>query len=69
MSNEKNILPNSVLVSLYKDTLVLPELAQKQPEIISNPLDAQIKTLDTHAPAAVQIETENGILNSKFVKQ
>ncbi len=58
MSNEKNILPNSVLVSLYKDTLVLPELAQKQPEIISNPLDAQIKTLDTHAPAAVQIETE-----------
>ena len=77
MSNEKTILPNSVLVSLYKDTLVLPELAQKQPEIIPNPLDApvaqapinkvttptatsdaQIKTLDTHAPAAVQIETE-----------
>lgn len=58
MSNEKTILPNSVLVSLYKDTLVLPELAKKKPEIISNPLDAQIKTLDTHAPAAVQIETE-----------
>ena len=58
MSNEKTILPNSVLVSLYKDTLVLPELAKKQPEIIPNPLDAQIKTLDTHAPAAVQIETE-----------
>ena len=58
MSNEKTILPNSVLVSLYKDTLVLPELAQKQPEIIPNPLDVQIKTLDTHAPAAVQIETE-----------
>jgi hypothetical protein len=58
MSNEKTILPNSVLVSLYKDTLVLPELAKKKPEIIPNPLDAQIKTLDTHAPAAVQIETE-----------
>jgi hypothetical protein len=58
MSNEKTILPNSVLVSLYKDTLVLPELAKKKAEIISNPLDAQIKTLDTHAPAAIQIETE-----------
>ena len=49
MSNEKTILPNSVLVSLYKDTLVLPELAKKQPEIIPNPLDAQIKTLDAQA--------------------
>ena len=58
MSNEKTILLNSVLVSLYKDTLVLPEMAKKKPEIIPNPLDAQIKTLDTHAPAAVQIETE-----------
>ena len=42
MSNEKTILPNSVLVSLYKDTLVLPELAKKQPEIIPNPLEAPV---------------------------
>ena len=42
MSNEKTILPNSVLVSLYKDTLVLPELAKKKPEIIPNPLEAPI---------------------------
>lgn len=33
MSNEKTILPNSVLVSLYKDTLVLPELAQKKQKL------------------------------------
>lgn len=59
MSNEKTILPNSVLVSLYKDTLVLPELAKKQPEIIPNPLDAQIKTLDAQATTtAVQTETD-----------
>ena len=42
MSNEKTILPNSVLVSLYKDTLVLPELAKKKPEIIPNPLEAPV---------------------------
>ena len=35
MSNEKTILPNSVLVSLYKDTLVLPEFEKNKPEIIS----------------------------------
>jgi hypothetical protein len=59
MSNEKTILPNSVLVSLYKDTLVLPELAKKQPEIIPNPLDAQIKTLDAQATTtSVQTETK-----------
>lgn len=66
MSNEKTILPNSVLVSLYKDTLVLPELAKKQPEIIPNPLDAQIKTLDAQATTtAVQNETDkdNSLIN------
>lgn len=42
MSNEKTILPNSVLVSLYKDTLVLPEYAQKKAEIIPHPLVSPI---------------------------
>jgi len=42
MSNEKNILPNSVLVSLYKDTLVLPDLAQQKEEIIPNSLVSPI---------------------------
>lgn len=36
MSNENNILPNSVLVSLYKDTLVLPEFEKNKAENISN---------------------------------
>lgn len=36
MSNEKTILPNSVLVSLYKDTLVLPELEKNKAEIVAN---------------------------------
>jgi hypothetical protein len=72
MSNEKTILPNSVLVSLYKDTLVLPELAKKQPEIIPNPLDAQIKTLDAQVPTtAVQTETDkdnSSINDSRQIK-
>jgi hypothetical protein len=72
MSNEKTILPNSVLVSLYKDTLVLPELAKKQPEIIPNPLDAQIKTLDAQATTtAVQTETDkdnSSINDSRQIK-
>ena len=59
MSNEKTILPNSVLVSLYKDTLVLPELAKKKPEFIPNPLDAQIKTLVAQATTVDQIEANN----------
>jgi hypothetical protein len=33
MSQEKTILPNSLLVSLYKDSLVLPELSKKPAEI------------------------------------
>ena len=72
MSNEKTILPNSVLVSLFKDTLVLPELAKKQPEIIPNPLDAQIKTLDAQVPTtAVQTETDkdnSSINDSRQIK-
>jgi hypothetical protein len=72
MSNEKTILPNSVLVSLYKDTLVLPELAKKKPEIIPNPLDAQIKTLDAQATTtAVQTETDkdnSSINDSRQIK-
>ena len=72
MSNEKTILPNSVLVSLFKDTLVLPELAKKQPEIIPNPLDAQIKTLDAQATTtAVQTETDkdnSSINDSRQIK-
>ncbi|MEY4058606.1 MAG: hypothetical protein RLZ50_1818 [Bacteroidota bacterium] len=65
MSNEKTILPNSVLVSLYKDTLVLPELAKKQPEIIPNPLDAQIKTLDAQA-TTTEVQTETDKDNSSI---
>jgi hypothetical protein len=53
MSNEKTILPNSVLVSLYKDTLVLPELAQKKPEIIPNPLVSAIAQTSSNKVAAV----------------
>ncbi len=52
MSNEKTILPNSVLVSLYKDTLVLPELAQKKAEIISNPLVSPIAQTSSNKVAA-----------------
>lgn len=61
MSNEKTILPNSVLVSLYKDTLVLPELAKKKPEFIPNPLDtsfAQATTNNLTATAAAAMETQ-----------
>jgi hypothetical protein len=65
MSNEKTILPNSVLVSLFKDTLVLPELAKKQPEIIPNPLDAQIKTLDAQA-TTTEVQTETDKDNSSI---
>jgi len=54
MSNEKTILPNSVLVSLYKDTLVLPELAQKKPEIIPNPLVSPIAQTSGNKHAAVK---------------
>lgn len=53
MSNEKTILPNSVLVSLYKDTLVLPELAQKKREIIPNPLVSPIAQTYSNKVAAV----------------
>lgn len=53
MSNEKTILPNSVLVSLYKDTLVLPELAKKKPEIIPNPLVSPIAQTYSNKVAAV----------------
>jgi hypothetical protein len=53
MSNEKTILPNSVLVSLYKDTLVLPELAKKKPEIIPNPLVSAIAQTSSNKDAAV----------------
>ena len=53
MSNEKTILPNSVLVSLYKDTLVLPELAKKKPEIIPNPLVSPIAQTSSNKVAAV----------------
>jgi hypothetical protein len=54
MSNEKTILPNSVLVSLYKDTLVLPELAKKKPEIIPNPLVSLIAQTSSNKVAAVK---------------
>ena len=53
MSNEKTILPNSVLVSLYKDTSVLPELAKKKPEIIPNPLVSPIAQTSSNKVAAV----------------
>ena len=53
MSNEKTILPNSVLVSLYKDTLVLPEMAKKKPEIIPNPLVSPIAQTSSNKVAAV----------------
>ena len=54
MSNEKTILPNSVLVSLYKDTLVLPEIAKKKPEIIPNPLVSPIAQTSSNKVAAVK---------------
>lgn len=54
MSNEKTILPNSVLVSLYKDTLVLPELAQKKSEIIPNPLVSPIAQTSSNKVAAAK---------------
>jgi hypothetical protein len=53
MSNEKTILPNSVLVSLYKDTLVLPELAKKKPEIMPIPLVAKMEEAPTNKVAVV----------------
>lgn len=53
MSNEKTILPNSVLVSLYKDTLVLPEIAKKKSEIIPNPLVSPIAQTSSNKVAAV----------------
>lgn len=53
MSNEKTILPNSVLVSLYKDTLVLPELAKKKPEIIPIPLVTKMAQAPTNEVAVV----------------
>ena len=65
MSNEKTILPNSVLVSLYKDTLVLPELAKKKSEIIQNPLDAPVaqapinKVTTPTATSDAQIKTSD----------
>ena len=36
MKNEKTILPNSILASLYKDTLVLPQITKKESELIDN---------------------------------
>lgn len=57
MSNEKTILPNSVLVSLYKDTLVLPELEKNKAEIISNtPIATTAETLTNDVSKA---ETKN----------
>jgi hypothetical protein len=61
MSNEKTILPNSVLVSLYKDTLVLPELAKKKPEIIPNPL---VSPIAQAATKHVETETEKDANNN-----
>ena len=70
MSTEKTILPNSVLVSLYEDTLVLPELAKKKPEIIPNPLEAPVaqatinkvttptEAIDAQATSRVPIEAD-----------
>ena len=58
MSNEKTILPNSVLVSLYKDTLVLPELAKKKPEFIPNPLDASFAQAPTNKVTATAAALE-----------
>ena len=58
MSNEKTILPNSVLVSLYKDTLVLPELAKKKPEFIPNPLDASFAQAPTNKVTATAAAME-----------
>lgn len=54
MSNEKPILPNSVLVSLYKDTLVLPELEKNKAEIISNtPIATTAETVTNDVAKAV----------------
>ena len=63
MSNEKTILPNSVLVSLYKDTLVLPELAKKKPEIIPNPLVSPIAQTSSNKVAAVTTSMDLPVAN------
>ncbi len=62
MSNEKTILPNSVLVSLYKDTLVLPELAKKKPEFIPNPLDASFAQAPTIKVTATEAALETQMI-------
>lgn len=45
MQDQKTILPASVLVSLYKDTLVLPD-EEKKPEIIQNKEEKEAKTVE-----------------------
>lgn len=66
MSKEKIILPNSVLVSLYKDTLVLPELDKKNTAIheppseqmnLPSPIQAAIIAPTPSVPSEMPIET------------
>lgn len=61
MSTDKTILPASVLISLYKDTLVLPELEKKEPKIMNpgkviEPLVLTTPPKDTIKETLVEIE-------------
>ncbi|MCX6331457.1 MAG: hypothetical protein NTZ82_02350 [Bacteroidetes bacterium] len=65
MSREKTILPNALLVSLYKDTLVLPEMAKKQAEIIApqiiQPIEhAQATSLPENAVKEISTPSQSG---------
>jgi hypothetical protein len=67
MSHEKTILPNSVLVSLYKDTLVLPELENNKTEIISNSVAPSTATIDIttqniHSTHSSNTQNETGTI-------
>ena len=65
MSREKTILPNALLVSLYKDTLVLPETEKKQAEIIApqiiQPIEqAQATPLPENAVKEISTPRQSG---------
>jgi len=62
MSQEKIILPNSLLVSLYKDSLVLPELSKKPAEINEEKGKGKEEAPTTSAPI-----TEAKIIEAKVI--
>jgi len=70
MSREKTILPNALLVSLYKDTLVVPEMAKKQAEIIApqiiHPID-QAQTSPLPDPIIKEISATSQLGPIKYL--